>query len=53
VTKLSNEKFLHKAPFEIIQLERETLIELEKQREVLGAELRKFTKLLSDSRSSS
>jgi valyl-tRNA synthetase len=53
VTKLSNEKFLHKAPFQIIQQERETLIELEQQREVLGAELRKFTKLLYDSRSSS
>jgi valyl-tRNA synthetase len=53
ITKLSNEKFLHKAPFQIIQQERETLIELEQQREVLGAELRKFNKLLYDSRSSS
>lgn len=51
ITKLSNEKFLHKAPAQIIQQERESLIELERQREALGAELKKLTKLLNSNRS--
>lgn len=49
-TKLSNENFLNKAPFQIIQQERESLLELERQREVLAAELTKLSTLLKYNR---